>query len=68
MSNIESEEVVIDEHVVLSKFEGEALPENEIERITIHNGEIVSHDKVENGEVVGPVQNSDLVQQNKEVE
>lgn len=67
MSNNELEEVVIDEHIVLSKFEGDALPENEIERVTIHNGEIVSHEKIENGEVVGPVENSDLVQQNKEV-
>lgn len=44
--------VVTDELVVLSKFEGEALPENEIERITIHNGEVVSHEVIENGEVV----------------
>lgn len=44
--------VKIDEKVVLSKFEGEPLPENEIERIHIHNGEIVSWERIDNGVVV----------------
>ena len=55
MSNSEFENVEVDEKVVLAKFEGEPLPENEFERVTIHNGEVIAHDKIENGEVVGPV-------------
>lgn len=37
---------------MLSKFEGEPLPENEIERVHILNGEIVAVEKIENGQVV----------------
>ena len=48
----ESQEVVIEERVVLSKFEGEPIPENEIERVHIVNGEVVAIEKIENGEVV----------------
>ena len=55
----EFEGVNAEELVVLSKFEGDALPENEIERVTILNGEIVEHVKIENGEVVGPVESTD---------
>lgn len=50
--------VQADELVVLQKFEGDPEPENEFERLTIHNGEVISHDKVEHGEVVGPVEDS----------
>lgn len=53
----------VDELVVLSKFEGEPVPENEFERISIHNGVIVSHDVVESGEIVGPVEDSDILGQ-----
>lgn len=50
-------EVQVDEHVVLSKFDGEqATPENEVERLVIHNGLVVEHNIIENGEVVGPVE------------
>lgn len=52
MANEESEQVVIEEVVVLSKFEGDPLPENEFERIHIVNGEIVKKETIENGEVV----------------
>lgn len=48
----DSEQVVIEEVVVLSKFEGDPLPENEFERIHIINGEIARIEKIENGEVV----------------
>lgn len=48
----EQDEVSVDEYVVLSKFDGEALPENEAERIHIHNGEIVAWEKIENQQVV----------------
>lgn len=54
-------EVNVDEQVVLQKFEGDPLPENEFERVTIQNGEVVAHDRVENGEVVGPVEGSDIL-------
>jgi hypothetical protein len=50
-----------DEHVVLSKFEGDPVPENEFERLTVENGVVLSHDRIENGEVVGTVEDSDLV-------
>lgn len=53
--------VQADELVVLQKFEGDPEPENEFERLTIHNGEVISHDKVEHGEVVGPVDEESLV-------
>lgn len=56
----EEQEVTVDEQVVLSKFEGEASPENEIERLTISNGTVVSHDKIENGEPAGPVEEDNL--------
>jgi hypothetical protein len=48
----DSESFVIEERVVLSKFEGDARPENEIERVHIVNGEVVLLEKIENGEVV----------------
>lgn len=44
--------VAVDEVIVLSKFEGDPLPENEFERIHIHNGEVVAVEKIENQEVV----------------
>lgn len=48
----ENEQVLAEEIIVLSKFEGEPLPENEIERIHIRNGELVSRDIIKNGQVV----------------
>lgn len=45
-------EVVVVEEVVLSKYEGEALPENEFERMHIRDGAIVSVSKIQNGVVV----------------
>lgn len=57
----ETPEVVIDEVVVLSKFEGEPIPENEFERVAIQNGEVIAHDIIEHGEVVGPVENSEII-------
>lgn len=57
----EAEGVQADEQVVLQKFEGEALPENEFERLTVLNGVVTEHNRVENGEVVGPVEDSDII-------
>lgn len=57
----DSEKVKVDERVVLRKFEGEPLPENEFERVTILNGVVVSHDEVVDGEVIGPVASSELL-------
>ncbi len=51
----------VDELVVLSKFEGDPLPENEFERLTIHNGIVESHCRVEGGMLVGPVLADNLV-------
>lgn len=56
--------VEADELVVLSKFEGDPEPENEFERLTVHNGDVVAHDLIEGGEVVGPVPDSDLLGKN----
>lgn len=52
----EKEDVVIEEVVVLSKFEGDPVPENEFERMHIKNGEVVAIEKIENGEVVSTEQ------------
>lgn len=60
MSNIEEQEVQVDEQVVLRKYDGEALPENEVERLVILNGEVIQHVTVENGEPSGPVQENSL--------
>lgn len=54
----EAQNVDVDEQVVLRKFEGDEAPENEFERVVISNGEVVEHLKVENGEPVGPVEES----------
>lgn len=62
MGNEEASNVNVDELVVLSKFDGNSTdPQDEVERVTIDNGIIVSHDVVENGEVVGPVENSEII-------
>lgn len=58
------ENLEVDELVVLKKFEGEPLPENEFERITVFNGEVVAHEKIENGEVTGPVESDSLLGNN----
>lgn len=67
MSEMKEENAVVaDEHVVLSKFEhpdGEDTtdPQYEFERLVVHNGVVLEHSQVENGEVVGPVPGSELV-------
>lgn len=48
----EEQDVVIEERVVLEKFDGEAEPDNLIERVHILDGKIVQHDFIEDGEVV----------------
>lgn len=57
----ESAKTAVDELVVLQKFEGDPLPENEFERLTIHNGVVVAHEEVSGGEVTGPVADSELL-------
>ena len=52
MAMEETQAVQIQEHVVLSKFEGDPLPENEFERIHITNGEIVAVEQIQNGLVI----------------
>lgn len=56
---IENQEVVVEERIVLSKFEGDPNPENEIERIHIVNGEVVAVQQIENGEVVSTTEIQD---------
>jgi hypothetical protein len=64
VGNEETQSVKIDEIVVLSKFDGNSTdPQDEFERVTINNGTIVSHDRIENGEVVGAVENSEIIGQ-----
>jgi hypothetical protein len=48
----EQEQVVLEESVVLEKFEGDIIPENVVERVHILNGEIIMHEFLEDGEVV----------------
>lgn len=51
--------IQVSEVVILSKFDGDSTdPKDEVERITVDNGTVVSHDEINNGEVVGPVENS----------
>lgn len=59
--NVEAAPVEVSEQVVLQKFEGPALPENEFERITIKDGTIVAHEKVKDKKVIGPVEDSEIV-------
>lgn len=47
--------VKVEERVVLSKYEGEPLPENEFERIELVDGVIESVYRIENGEIVSTV-------------
>lgn len=51
MSMDEKGRVIVKEEMVLQKFEGEPLPENEIERIYIVDGRITAHEH-RNGEEV----------------
>lgn len=48
----DTEGVIVEERVVLEKFEGEPVPENVVERVHLLNGEIVKHEFLEDGEVV----------------
>jgi len=48
----DKQQVVVDEVVVLSKFDGDPLPQNEVERITIKNGKVVNVEQISNGKVI----------------
>jgi hypothetical protein len=48
----ETQDVIVEERVVLEKFDGEPKPENLIERLHLLDGKIVQHDFIEGGEVV----------------
>lgn len=63
MSNEEMKEVPavdVTEDVVLRKYEGEPLPENEFERLVVKDGLVVEHSQIQDGEVVGPVVEGNL--------
>lgn len=57
----DSTKAKVEERVVLQKFEGEPLPENEFERVEVVDGIVVQHSVIENGNVVGPVENSEII-------
>lgn len=60
--NEELPEVQVDEIAILSKFDGDSTdPADEVERITIQNGTVVSHDVIADGEIVGPVEDDNKV-------
>lgn len=51
----------VTEETVLSKFDGEGTdPDKEVERLTIVDGTVVSHDVIKNREVVAPVAEKNL--------
>jgi hypothetical protein len=53
--------VKIEEEVVLSKYEGDGTdPDTEFERLTIRNGIVVGHDRIEKQKVLGPVGKDNL--------
>ena len=58
----DKEDVKVEEVVVLSKYDGDTTSvDKEVERLTVKDGYVVSHDVIEQGEVVGPVEGSTLV-------
>lgn len=42
----DNENVNIEEVIVLEKFEGEPIPENLVERVYLHNGEIIKVEQI----------------------
>lgn len=48
----ENSKTKIEERVVLQKFEGDPVPENEIERLEIVDGKIVAKHKIKDGKIV----------------
>ena len=58
----EEQKLQVQEVVVLDKFKGNSTAAKDlIERIKVVNGLVAAHDKFENGEEVGPVENSELL-------
>lgn len=55
----DAQDLNVEERVVLSKFEGEPLPENEFERIHILNGKVIAIHKIVDGEIVSTVEEVD---------
>lgn len=52
MSMDEKNRMAVREEIVLQKFEGDPVPENEIERVTIVDGRIVAIEKREGRRVI----------------
>lgn len=52
---IDNTKAKIDEEIVLSKYEGDPVPENEFERMHILNGKVVAVHKIVDGEIVDSV-------------
>ena len=61
--------VVVDEKVVIQKFNGDSTdPEDEFERVHLHNGKITHIETIEHGEVVRTdVRDSEILETVKEV-
>jgi hypothetical protein len=52
MSNSDIGEIILDERVVLEKFNGEVEDGDVVERLHFHNGDLEKHEWLENGHVV----------------
>lgn len=52
----------VSEVVILSKFNGDSTdPQDEVERVTVDNGLVVNHDVIIDGEIAGPVEDSEIL-------
>jgi hypothetical protein len=49
---IDKNSVIVEERLLLEKFDGEPVPENLIERVHVLNGKITKHEFIEQGNVV----------------
>jgi len=70
--NNDAPELKIEEVIVLSKFEGEPLPENEFERVHIKDGDVLAVEKISEQKVVETITDIRKIRQHfdqtKEVE
>jgi hypothetical protein len=49
---IDKDSVIVEERLLLEKFDGEPVPENLTERVHVLNGKITKHEFIEQGNVV----------------
>lgn len=63
MTNEDTDALIVQDVIgVLSKYEGEELPENEYERVSVDmsRGQIIKIEQIENGEVVSTQEVTEL--------